>query len=447
MKAFILAGGAGSRMFPFDEEQKAVLPVGNVPCAVRLFDTLRRCGVRDVTVVTGRGRRWVLSAFAGRDVRFADAGPDTLGEVLRAEAGDADAVAVFYGDIYVTDGDAKRLLAEKGAAALVQDERAGFDKSLWIGAKVTDGAVEYFCGHARAHYVNARSGGGFLVPRALYACFTDTPPVFSKVSTGDMPPEGFWIESCLQTAIGRGAAVRAVAAEGPFADIDYPWELMAANAACARYECAQLSGPRIDPTASVAADAACCRIRAGKNTVIGPGVVFRGAAVIGSDTVIRNGAVIEDGVLIGDGCVIEDYCKIGAGSVVGDRCKVRFTAEVGGVLMEGAAAVHNCELYGVFGRDTDIGAGTRTATLRFDDAFAEIRVGGKKIAHPLTGAAFMGSYSRTGVNCTLLPGVRIGARACVGPGVVAGGRVEHGSMLLCEQSQTSRPWGSERYGW
>ena len=59
----------------------------------------------------------------------------------------------------------------------------------------------------------------------------------------------------------------------------------------------------------------------------------------------------------------------------------------------------------------------------------------------------MGDYTRTGVNAILMPGVKVGAYSCVGPGVILYDDVESGTVVLAKQEQVRNPWGPESYGW
>jgi bifunctional UDP-N-acetylglucosamine pyrophosphorylase/glucosamine-1-phosphate N-acetyltransferase len=115
--------------------------------------------------------------------------------------------------------------------------------------------------------------------------------------------------------------------------------------------------------------------------------------------------------------------------------------------MDRVAAVHHCELFGVVGTATDIGAGTVTGSLRFDDAETSRPVQGKRYTHPLATAAFIGDYSRTGINANFLPGAMTGANCAVGPGVIVGGKLPHGTLLTLKQELTEKTWGPENYGW
>ncbi|MCV4566627.1 hypothetical protein OFB72_29170, partial [Escherichia coli] len=62
-------------------------------------------------------------------------------------------------------------------------------------------------------------------------------------------------------------------------------------------------------------------------------------------------------------------------------------------------------------------------------------------------ATFFGDFSRTGVNVVTQPGVRIGAYACVGAGVVLYQDVPSRTLRLLKQETVDRPWGPECYGW
>jgi len=121
---------------------------------------------------------------------------------------------------------------------------------------------------------------------------------------------------------------------------------------------------------------------------------------------------------------------------------------LGGVVFDGVALHHYCEMAGVYGSKVDIGAATVCGTLRFDDRGTVIDIKGRKEV-PRHGAncAYMGDYSRTGVNAILMPGVRIGCYTCVGPGALVYKDVPSRTLLLAQQEQVTKPWGPEQYGW
>jgi len=54
MKAVILAGGTGSRLFPLTKvTNKHLLPVGNKPMIFHSLEKARDAGIKEVAIVTG----------------------------------------------------------------------------------------------------------------------------------------------------------------------------------------------------------------------------------------------------------------------------------------------------------------------------------------------------------------------------------------------------------
>ena len=90
-------------------------------------------------------------------------------------------------------------------------------------------------------------------------------------------------------------------------------------------------------------------LKVGKNCRIHR-VTFEGNCVIGDNVVLEDGAVIGNNCMIGSGSVIRHSCMIHEETVIGPGNKVDFGAEISGVTMEGTAAVHGCEVFGVVGR-------------------------------------------------------------------------------------------------
>lgn len=116
--------------------------------------------------------------------------------------------------------------------------------------------------------------------------------------------------------------------------------------------------------------------------------------------------------------------------------------------MDGVVLAHYCEVYGVLGESVDVGAATVFGTLRFDDARTSHRVGGRwETPEEGSNASYLGDFSRTGVNVTVLPGKSVGAYSVVGPGVVVDRDIESYRQVLVHQDWTVKEWGPERYGW
>jgi bifunctional UDP-N-acetylglucosamine pyrophosphorylase/glucosamine-1-phosphate N-acetyltransferase len=185
-----------------------------------------------------------------------------------------------------------------------------------------------------------------------------------------------------------------------------------------------------------------------QGATIGPRAVVEGPLWVGAGSRIENGPILGPGVVIGPHCSVANYCQIGGGTVVGPHGVVDHCAELSGVTMDRVYLYHYMEYSGVIGSATDLGAATVCGTLRFDDGRAVHRVLGRPEV-PASGAnaVYLGDYCRTGVNVTLMPGVKVGPYSCLGPGLVVYEDVPARSLLLVKQEVIRKEWGPERYGW
>ncbi len=85
----------------------------------------------------------------------------------------------------------------------------------------------------------------------------------------------------------------------------------------------------------------------------------------------------------------------------------------------------------VIGEECNLGAGTITANVRFDKGTVRLKVKGhlsdsgrRKLG------VIMGDHAQTGINVSLMPGVRIGSGTWIGPGAVIDRRCAFGKECL-----------------
>jgi glucose-1-phosphate cytidylyltransferase len=89
MKVVILAGGAGTRAYPFTEYlPKPMMPVGGKPILLRVMDIYARQGFREFVLSVGHRKDVILDYFEGRnfgwtiDIVDTGAATDTGGRIL-----------------------------------------------------------------------------------------------------------------------------------------------------------------------------------------------------------------------------------------------------------------------------------------------------------------------------------------------------------------------------
>lgn len=448
---------------------KFLLPVAGRPLIAPLLEELDQLGFeRIVLSASRRGWQQLRSELAKGSIQCPAAklqfveereclgSAAALQQVLEVLPAGLEELLVCYGDLAAAPGTIPRLLEEhrkgKGDLTLLVDslEKLTFGQPErlgdWICVRVSGGEVEAVLGHPRS-YVTHRLGGMFVLgPRAL-AEVPNTAPYLSAVPVGGMPPEEYELAETAASLLRQGARVRAVEAEGYLVDVDKPWHLLEANHLRLDYLALEANqAGREPPVLSPGVDLQ-GRLICGKNVVIEPGTKIRGTVWVGDNSIL-SGAIIDGPTWIGRNCRVEDYCRIYSHTSIGDHSKIGHCAEVGGILMEGTAAVHYLEFFGILGRSTDLGAGTVCGTLRFDDGPTPISVlGRKELPRKFSNGAYLGDFTRTGVNTILMPGVRVGPYSVVGPGVLLDEDVPERTMVLTKQELIKRPWGPEKYGW
>ncbi|NPV08844.1 MAG: NTP transferase domain-containing protein [Anaerolineae bacterium] len=450
----VLAGGEGRRMWPFATVRpKASLPVANRALVRLLAERLRLAGVsRLVVVVDARGGP-VRAALLDLDgVRVLEAQVRGSAQALLAawsEAHDSPALVV-PGDVLVSVGDLEQMRraaeALDGEASVLVAPMGGEDPNRCLCVRTEGDALVEVIGHPRE--ASERWTGVCVLSPAFRRYLEANPGLLENVPVGGMPALEPDLAASMALGLQHGATVRAIRSEGAFVDLDKPWHILQANHYEAEQLFSELKSHRVASSAwvSEAADIE-GRLMVAEGAVVGPRVRIRGDVSVGAGAVVDNGAILQGQVIVGAGARVRDYCQL-SDAVVGPNCVVGHGAEFSGVMFAGTYLYHYCEVVGVLGASVDIGAATVCGTLRFDDAEKLHQVGGAWERPPVgANASYIGDYSRTGVNAILMPGVKVGAYSCVGPGVVLYEDVPDRTLTLVKQELTVRPWGPEQYGW
>ena len=461
--AIVLAAGLGRKVWPYGEfRQKCTIPVANTPIVRRLVESLVEAGCQRVLVVVGHHAQQVRGALADLPnvVFVTQSTPDgTASAVLTASAHLEDQpYLVVYGDIVTPPDNLRNFIQEfrssnVEAAALVQP-LGNEDASDWLCAGIGTEAAEGGSvstltgieGHPRGG--SHRLCGVYAFRRSATPYLLRNPGIVTRVPVGGMPPPESEIAQSLQLMIDEGKTVLAVQTTEFLIDVDKPWHVLEANHRLVDYLAKQVTKDQVAAGAKIS-DAAEINghVVLGKNSVIGPRVVINGTLIAGANNNITNGAILHGNIFVGDQCRISDYCDVGS-SAIGNRCIIGHGAEMSGVLFDKVYLYHYCEMSGVFGCATDIGAATVCGTLRFDDGDTRMRVEGRSEVPPYgSNSTYMGDYCRTGVNAIIMPGRRIGSYSVVGPGVILYDDVPSKTMIMAKQELITKPWGPERYGW
>jgi len=162
------------------------------------------------------------------------------------------------------------------------------------------------------------------------------------------------------------------------------------------------------------------------------GVKIKGKVIIEEGARVKSGTYIEGPVYIGRDSEVGPNAYIRPYSVIGKNVKIGSFVEVKeSVIMEGSKVPHLSYVGdSIICENVNLGAGTIIANLRFDRKEVMMNIKGERVS---TGrikfGAVIGGFAQTGINVSILPGIKIGAYAIIYPGVVVRRDVKYGEVV------------------
>ncbi len=454
--AVILAAGKGSKIWPYgDTWPKAALPIANWPLIQWQIEAMQACEVERFIVVVDHLAGQVRNAVVDYDSVECIEQPHASGTaeaLLHAfDYIEDEKFLVLYGDILFTEEDMGALLEQARnnpePCAMVQALGA-LPPNEWLCANLDEDVIKTILGHARE--ASHRLCGAYVLNRDFVPFLETHPGFMTSVEVGAMPPHEFELAESISQYIKAGGAIAVVETQELFFDIDKPWHLLDANEAFLTYLGAKLTDNEMAAGAIVEEGAEIDGfVVMGENAFIGHDVKIKGNLWIGANSKIIDGAIVGGNCCIGEKTIVREYCRIEDNSSIGSNCIIGHSAEFGGILMDGAYSFHYGEYWGIIGRSADLGAATVCGNLRFDDQKTIHKIKGRRET-PTSGsvnAAYLGDYTRTGVNTVLMPGVRVGPYSVVGAGVILSEDLLNNSLVYVKQDLVKTTWGPEKYGW
>lgn len=400
MKAVILAAGEGSRMRPLTYTRpKVMLPIAGKPILEHLLVEAVHAGVEEFVLIVGYHDEQVREYF-GNGKRW---GVSVRYQNQRRQLGTADALRMvghlvegkflmMNGDIVVRRQDIKKVAGRKTTTMGVIE----VDDARDLGAvEVTGRRITRIHEKVAAPVSKIANAGLYLF----------TPEIFAAIAQTEKSPRGeYEITDSLQRLIDSGQPV-GYHKLGSWLDISYPWDLLRANETLLTDIESQCLGE------------------------IEEDVYIKEQVSIGKGTVVRSGAYIVGPVIIGENCEIGPNCYIRPYTAIGDRCHIGNAVEIKNSIIMSGSKVPHLSYVGdsVIGEGCNLGAGTKTANLRFDEQ--DIIVAGRNTRRRKLGA-IIGDNVETGINVSINVGSVIGNNAWIGPGAKVSGVVAPDSRVF-----------------
>lgn len=397
MKAILIAAGKGERLEPLTlTRPKCLIPIAGLPLIVHHLQSLPKLGVREIGIVVnykekqvrnflGDGSKYGVSIEYARQKEL-DGTAHGLGAAERL-VGDENFLAI-YADL-LTNLDSLRKLKNSfskgkaaGAMAVTRVQNASAYGAVAIRGGRVRGITEKPASQSRSGLINA----------GLYGF---KPEIFDYISkTKPNPRRGeYELTTSIQMMIDDGLKV--IAEEIPskdWIDIGRPWDLLEAN---------QRWLSQLKPL---------------RHGTIEDGCHLMGTVRVEKDARIRSGVYIEGPCFIDEGADIGPNCYLRPSTYIGQHARIGNAVEIKNSIVLNHTHIGHLSYVGdsILGEGCNLGAGTITANLRLDDAVVKMRVKGEVVE---TGrrklGAVLGDGVKTGINVSIMPGIKIGPGAWV----------------------------------
>lgn len=400
MQAVILAAGEGTRLQPLTSTRsKHMFPFIGKPLLEHLLDALQENGIIDIIIVTGyretilkdyfrNGSTWnVHIQYVHQDKYLGSGHAIGCAESLVTD----DYFLTLYGDLLIhPDAISALLHLHQIHYSPVMSVVQVTNPQQYGVTLIENGKITQIIEKPRIpRYGNLVNAGIYIFPKTIFPVIHTTP---------SSPRGELEITDTIRTMIAD--QIPFFPNELPtqhWLDIGRPWDLLTASQRLLslKIQMPQIQGD-IEPGASIHGPvhiAKGARIRSG---VYIEGPVYIGPhADIGPNTYIRPYTSIENNVRIGHACEVKN-------SVILSETHIGHLTYIGD---------------SIIGAKCNFGAGTITANLRLNEANISVRIkeqsqdsGRRKFG------VIMGDNVKTGINVQIMPGIKIGANAWIGPG-------------------------------
>ncbi|MCJ7515807.1 MAG: sugar phosphate nucleotidyltransferase, partial [Dehalococcoidia bacterium] len=413
MKAVFLCGGIGKRMFPITEDKFLLKFLGKTLLQIQL-EMARQAGLSNFLIVCNPYNVEQIEKIAGivSGIKFKPVlqkQPRGIADALESAAPflDEDILLINPNDIF----------AASAYTSLLQEAKR---KS----------AVSYMLGY----HTNSYFPGGYLVinkaneleqivekpqpgrepsrlVNILVHLHTDSRRLLEYIEQVKTTKDDVY-ECALDNLARAGHKIKVIPYNDFWAPVKYPWHIFDA----VKYML-DMSQPKISRSASISA----------KATIEGKVIIGDGVRVL-ENAVIRGPAYIGAGSMIGNNVLVRDYSHIGADCVIG------YGTEVKSSFIGDGCWVHSSYIGdSIIGKGCSFGAGTVLANFRFDEQNISVTIGNEAID---TGrdklGAIIGDDCKTGINASVMPGIKIGPNSTVGSHVCLTKDLEPEKMIQSE---------------
>jgi len=421
-QAIILAAGESSRFWPLNQKHKSLLRIMGKPLIWYTIESLKKAGIKEVIVVQGPKKDAEEELTPHHPAKAGGTGQENcnlginIKYVIQSEPKGMGNAAMCAQNL-ISDPffvlHAHKVNAGEYIEPMIKKFKEIKAGLIFLGIK-TDQPWLYgilkFEGDKIKGLIEKPEKGKEPSDIKVIGTYLLPPKFFEYYKR--IPEHQYAFEESLDLYIKENGAEVAMVEREP-TSYKYPWHLFEIT----KYLMDKYLKPKIEKSAKIA-----------KN------VIIEGKVYIGENTRIFENAVIKGPCYIGDNCVIGNNTIVREYANLENNCLIGANAEVTRCIFQEDVHTH-CGYFGdsIFGKGCRIGAGTITANVRIDRGEVKSVVKGEKISTGFKSlGVIMGENSKTGINCSLMPGVLIGSNSMIGPGSTVMENIEDGTTYFTE---------------
>lgn len=416
MKAVVLAAGEGTRLRPLTlTRPKHLIPVGGKSVIEHVLDAVKAAGITEVVIVVHYRAEQIKQhlgngAEHGLVIEYVHQTEmlGTADAIKTVEPNVKEDFLLVYGDLLTTPETIKTLLKshkEKKPTVSMTVVQVGHPEHYGIVKLEDDYVVDITEKPKPAEAPTNLANAGMYV---------FSPEIFEKIGQTQRSPRGeLEITDTFKLLIQEKRQILAVKipAEDWF-DIGRPWDLLEAN------------------------KWALSRMTSQVNGIIEDDAHLIGSVTVEEGTRVRSGAYIEGPVFIGKdsdigpNCYIRPYTHIGKHVHIGNACEIKNS-----IIMDETKIGHLSYVGdSVIGEGCNFGAGTLIANYRFDAKSVKMMVKDEVVDTVRTKlGVILGDCVKTGINATLMPGVKVGNDSWIGANIVVYRDVPANTRIILRQ--------------
>jgi UDP-N-acetylglucosamine diphosphorylase/glucosamine-1-phosphate N-acetyltransferase len=421
MKAVVLAAGEGSRMWPLAEHKpKHLLPAAGKPLISHILEAIKQNSIKQVFVIVGFRSDLIRNTLGNGDhyglqLEYLDQRKWTVTASALKFAFDAvgrEPFLAIYGDLWLTPSAIRNVIEKSQDCPRVMGV-----------VRVTNpreyGLVEVEGDRLRriVEKPETKTKPEGWINSGIYVLDSE---VFEGIDKTRVSKRAeYELTTSLQHILDAGHEIRGAAiAREDWVDVGRPWDLLEAN------------------------ERALSKLTGEVKGTIEQGAVLKGQVWLGENSLVKCGSYIEGPVYIGRDARIGPNARIRPSTCIEDRVVVGTSCEIKNSIIMAGTKIPHLSYVGnsIIGENCNLGAGTITANIRFDEETLKMRIKGRvQDTRRKKMGAMIGDEIQTGINVSILPGVRIGSRSWVGPGTVVREDVPSGQFLRVKETQIRRP--------